>query len=216
MKTIIINTSARKNWNTAMMLKGAKKGAEAAGAETEYIDLFDLDFSGCHSCMACKLKEAEKNRCYWNDDLSPLIDKILHADCVIIGTPIYFWDVSAAFRALLERLCFCTLSYDGNGHFLDRQVNVGLIYTMNTSEEGFETNVRPNVNNIEEMFAKFLKGKVMSCTAFRTLQVNDYSKYCMAKFNEEERREGREKRFPEDIRKAYEMARELSSKPSDN
>ena len=41
MKTIILNGSPRKNWNTAMMLKEAQKGAAAAGAETEYIDLFD-------------------------------------------------------------------------------------------------------------------------------------------------------------------------------
>ena len=37
MKTIILNGSPRKNWNTAMMLKEAKRGAESAGAETEYI-----------------------------------------------------------------------------------------------------------------------------------------------------------------------------------
>ena len=42
MKTIILNGSPRKNWNTAMMLKEAKRGAESVGAETEYIDLFDL------------------------------------------------------------------------------------------------------------------------------------------------------------------------------
>lgn len=37
MKTIILNGSPRKNWNTAMMLKEAQKGAESVGAETEYI-----------------------------------------------------------------------------------------------------------------------------------------------------------------------------------
>ena len=50
MKTIIINAGPRKNQNTAMMLKEAQKGAEAAGAETEYIDLYDLNFTGCRSC----------------------------------------------------------------------------------------------------------------------------------------------------------------------
>ena len=210
MKTIIVNASPRKNWNTAMMLMEARKGAEAAGAETEYVDLYDLTFSGCRSCMACKLKNSEKNRCYWNDELTPLIDRILHADCVIIGTPIYFWDVSAGFRALMERLCFCTLSYDGTGHFLDREINVGLIYTMNTSKESYEANLRPLLKTNEDMFAKFLKGKVGCCEAFETLQVEDYSKYCMAKFNEEERKEGREKRFPEDLGKAYELGRRLS------
>ena len=41
MKTIILNGSPRKNWNTAMMLQEARKGAESVGADTEYIDLFD-------------------------------------------------------------------------------------------------------------------------------------------------------------------------------
>ena len=44
MKTIILNGSPRKNWNTAMMLKEAQKGAESVGAETEYINLFDLSY----------------------------------------------------------------------------------------------------------------------------------------------------------------------------
>ena len=54
MKTIILNGSPRKNWNTALMLKEAGKGAESVGAEVEYIDLFDLSYTGCRSCMACK------------------------------------------------------------------------------------------------------------------------------------------------------------------
>ena len=33
MKTIILNGSPRKNWNTALMLKEARKGAESVGAE---------------------------------------------------------------------------------------------------------------------------------------------------------------------------------------
>lgn len=51
MKTIILNASPRKNWNTAQLLKSAAKGAESAGAEVEYIDLYDLNFTGCRSCM---------------------------------------------------------------------------------------------------------------------------------------------------------------------
>lgn len=44
MKTIILNGSPRKAWNTALMLKEGQKGAESAGAETEYIDLFNLTY----------------------------------------------------------------------------------------------------------------------------------------------------------------------------
>jgi multimeric flavodoxin WrbA len=53
---IAVNGSPRKRWNTAMMLEHALKGAESKGAETELIHLYDLDFKGCTSCFACKLK----------------------------------------------------------------------------------------------------------------------------------------------------------------
>lgn len=69
MKTILLNGSPRKNWNTALMLKAAQKGAESVGAETEYIDLFDLSYTGCRSCLACKRKDAERCKCFWKDDL---------------------------------------------------------------------------------------------------------------------------------------------------
>ena len=48
-KTIILNASPRKNGTTAMMLQSAAKGAEFVGAEVEYVNLYDLNFVGCHS-----------------------------------------------------------------------------------------------------------------------------------------------------------------------
>ena len=110
MKTILLNGSPRKNWNTAMMLKEAQKGAESVGAETEYIDLFDLSYTGCRSCLACKRKGAERCKCFWKDDLSPVIDRIFAADALIIGSPIYLGDVTSQVHGLIERLHFCALS----------------------------------------------------------------------------------------------------------
>ena len=80
MKTIIVNASPRKNWNTAQLLKEAQQGAESAGAQVEYVELFDLAFTGCRSCMVCKAKAARHPGCAWKDDLSPLIDRILAAE----------------------------------------------------------------------------------------------------------------------------------------
>ena len=73
-----------------MMLKEAQKGAGSVGAETEYIDLFDLSYTGCRFCLACKRKDVERWKCFWKDDLSPLIDRIFEADALIIGSP-YTW-----------------------------------------------------------------------------------------------------------------------------
>lgn len=215
MKTIIVNAGPRKGWNTDLMLKEAQKGAEAAGAETEYIDLYDLTFSGCRSCLECKRKAAEKCKCYWDDDLSPVIEKILSADALIIGSPIYMGQPTAGFRALYERLIFCCLSYDGGKGYFNGKVNVGLVYTMNSPKKYFEKVILPSYRGTEDTIALILNGRVETLAAFETLQVEDYSKYNMAMFDEKSRKEGREKRFPEDLKNAYSLGFELS-KPEDN
>lgn len=112
MKTIILNGSPRNNWNTAKMLWEAQKGAESVGAETEYIDLYDLSYTGCRSCLACKRKDVKRCHCFWTDDISPVIDRIFAADALIIGSPIYLGNITSQVHALIERLHFCALSYD--------------------------------------------------------------------------------------------------------
>lgn len=209
MKTIVINASPRKNWNTAQLLKSAQKGAESAGSETEYIDLYDLKFTGCRSCLACKRKGAERCKCYWKDDLSPLIDRITQAQSLIIGSPIYFGEPTAQFRALLERLLFVMLSYDNYSTYFTGKVNVGLIYTMNASGVYVETLIKPMAKNMEGLF-RFLNGTVKTYLSCNTTQVADYSKYSMAGFDVEKKKETREKQFPIDLEEAYKMGRELA------
>ena len=116
-KTLVLNASPRKAWNTAKLLKSAAEGARSAGSEVEYIDLYDLSFTGCRSCMLCKRKGAERCRCYWKDDLSPIIDKIFHADVLLIGTAIYLGRPTSRYFEVMERLHFCALSYDDYSNY---------------------------------------------------------------------------------------------------
>lgn len=209
MKTIILNASPRKNWNTAQLLKEAQKGAESAGAETEYIDLYDIDFTGCRSCLACKLKGGRHPGCAWKDELSPLIDRILDADALIIGSPIYWGEPTAHFRAVMERLVFCTMPYE-EGTYFDGKVNVGFIYTANAPEAYYEANLRPYLDNVESLFKMGLHGETKSYAACDTLQVKDYSKYDMGFFNEEAKKAHRDAQFPKDLEEAYKLGAEIT------
>lgn len=208
MKTIIINASPRKNWNTAQLLKEAQKGAESVGAKTEYIDLYDMSFTGCRSCLACKLKDGKHPGCAWKDDLSPLIERILEADALIIGTPIYWGEPTAQFRALMERLVFCTLPYEA-GTYFQGKVDVGFIYTMNAGEGYYEQNLRPYLTNVENLFRMGLHGEVKSYASCDTLQVKDYSRYDMAYFSEEDKRRHREDQFPTDQAECFKLGAEM-------
>ena len=208
MKTIILNGSPRKNWNTALMLKEAKRGAESAGSETEYIDLFDLTYTGCRSCLACKRKGTERCKCFWKDDLSPLIDRIFAADALIIGSPIYLGDITSQVRGLIERLHFCALSYDDYSNYFKGKVNVGIILTMNAPKTYYSLAYEKKASEIAGAF-KALNGSVQVYACCDTLQVKDYSKYNMASFSEEHKRAVRQKQFPKDLEKAFEMGAKL-------
>ena len=210
---IIINASPRRDCNTGTLLREAKKGAESAGANAEYVNLYDLSFTGCHSCLACKRNETQKNKCFWNDDLSPLIEKILASDAVIIGTPIFFGEPSAHFRALIERLLFCVLSYemDGNGSYFDRQLNVGIIYTMNAPKSYYDKTLRQSLVHTENIIKMLLKGNVLTYGSCNTLQVEDYSKYRMSIFNESAKRSYHDRQFPVDLQEAFKMGAEIVS-----
>ena len=210
MKTILINASPRKNWNTAQLLKEAQKGAESVGAETEYIDLYDYTFTGCRSCLACKRAGAERNKCYWKDDLTPLIDKILAADAVIIGSPIYFGQPTAGFRALWERLAFPVLSYDGGEiSYYDGKLDAVFIWTMNATGDYYENGIKPALSVTESTAPMFFHGKVESYAALDTLQVKDYSKYSMGAFDATAKQERHDEQFPKDLEAAFAMGTRL-------
>ncbi len=112
MKTIAVNGSPRKNWNTAILLENALKGAVSEGSKTELIHLYNLNFKGCISCFKCK-KHGGKNfgKCAVKDDLTPVLKKIDKADVLIIGSPIYIGSVSGEMKSFMERLLFQYMIY---------------------------------------------------------------------------------------------------------
>ncbi|MBO6092771.1 MAG: flavodoxin family protein, partial [Oscillospiraceae bacterium] len=183
--------------------------AESVGAETEYIDLYDLSYTGCRSCLACKRKEAERCKCFWPDDLSPVIDRILAADALIIGSPIYLGDITSHVHALIERLHFCTLSYDDYSSYFTGKVNVGIILTMNAPKAFYNIGYRKKAKETAQSF-RALNGSVEVYACCDTLQVQDYSKYNMAGFDEAHKKEMRKNQFPKDLEKAFQMGASLS------
>ena len=108
---IAINGSPRRNGNTSTLLQHAIQGAQSAGAETELVHLYSLNFKGCTSCFACKLKSRPHGTCAMKDDLSPVLERIKEADAVVFGSPIYFMNISAGMAAFIERLFFSNYIY---------------------------------------------------------------------------------------------------------
>lgn len=207
MKIIAINGSPRKNKNTAILLKKALEGAESNGAETELVHLYDLDYKGCVSCFACKLKDGKSyGKCAFKDGLSPLLEKIAEADAIILGSPIYFGSTTGEMHSFLERLLFPYLTYtEGYKSLFDGKLLIGLIYTMNVTSDqmaamGYIENLKSNEFRLNNIL-----GPVESIYANDTYQFDDYSKYVATVFDSDKKAKSKEEQFPEDCKKAYEM-----------
>jgi len=101
-KVLAISTSPRANSNSDLLLKQALAGAQAAGAQTEYIRLCDLNIAACIECNSCY----ETGKCKIEDDYQMLSAKILDADRLIFATPVFFMTVCAQAKMLIDR-CQC-------------------------------------------------------------------------------------------------------------
>lgn len=210
MKAIAINGSPRKGWNTEKLLIEALRGAKSAGAETSLIQLYDLNYTGCKSCFGCKRKGMEQNHCILKDDLTSILDEILDADVLLLGSPIYFGNVTGQMISLFERLFFPLLSYDDYAKRLfDGKVNVALFYTMNTSKEFYENMMKQLLQN-QIVLLQRLGGRVEVYAACDTYQFNDYAKYHAGMFDETHKRKVRDEQFPKDLKAAYVIGYKLT------
>ena len=212
-KVIILNASPRTNFNTAKMLKEAQKGAESVGAEVEYFDLVKLNYKGCMSCFACKIKNSKTNGlCAIRDDLRPILEKIYQADAVIVGTPVYFGYATGMFRNLMERMLFAPMKYmKENNNLLNKKISSGLIYTMNCpNEEVFKQYNMDKTLGFDANACRMLFGHCEVLNAFDTYQFTDYSKYDCDAFDETHKKEMLETQFPKDLEKAFELGKRLT------
>ena len=211
-KIILINGSPRKNWNTDALMKKALEGAVSAGAEAEMVYLYDLKFRGCVSCMACKLKkEPRPNRCIQRDDLTAVLDKVHEANAVVLGSPIYFSEVTGEMRSFFERFLFQYLNYDDYSKPLSPAKKTAWVFTMNIPEALFDDFGYSALFQRYENWMKLYFGHCETLLATDTMQVKDYSRYHLAGFDAQAKLLRHETVFPEDCRKAYELGRRLCS-----
>lgn len=98
-KVIGIIGSPRKNSNTEILVKKALKAAEDAGALTEIINLGKAEIEPCIACDICK----STGECAIYDDMRGIIGKLQEAHGIIIGSPVYFGNVSSHMKMFMDR-----------------------------------------------------------------------------------------------------------------
>ena len=99
MKVIGILGSPRREGNTEILLDEALRGASDHGGLCEKIVLRDLKITPCLEIYKC----AEDGVCAIQDDMQPLFPKIVHAERLIIASPVFFYGVTGLAKAMIDR-----------------------------------------------------------------------------------------------------------------
>ena len=207
-KIVAVNAGPRKGWNTDTLITEAAKGAESAGAEVVYFDLFKLEkYTGCISCFGCK-REKFKGHCVCRDGLTPVLDAIREADGLIIGSPNYLSEVTASFRSLDGRLVFQNLTYNMETPCCNEHpVPVLLIMTSNAPDTMYAGMIR----NYQQTLNNFV-GPTETLVSGNTLQLKDYRKtdWPWTMFDPAAKQERHDTVFPQECKKAFKMGKKLA------
>ena len=102
MKVMAFNGSARKDGNTAILIRTVFSELEKEGIETELFQLAGKKIQGCIACFKC-FQNKDRQCSVKKDVVNECIDKMLEADGIILGSPTYFADVSSELKALIDR-----------------------------------------------------------------------------------------------------------------
>lgn len=100
MKVLAINSSARKDGNTAILINTVLEELNKAGIETEMIQLAGNVIEPCKACWACG---GQGNCVHRKDSFREVFEKMKEADGILLGSPVYSANVSANMQAFLER-----------------------------------------------------------------------------------------------------------------
>ncbi|MDA3931095.1 MAG: flavodoxin family protein [Prolixibacteraceae bacterium] len=129
-KVIAFNGSPRAKGNTSILIKTVFDVLNENGIDTEIIQVGNKKVHGCTACGKCR--EFQDKKCHIkNDLLNTCIEKMIEADGILLGSPVYFADITSEMKALIDVAGYVTR---GNGHLLARKVGAGLVAVRRAGE----------------------------------------------------------------------------------
>jgi multimeric flavodoxin WrbA len=144
MRIIGIEGSPRKNGNTEKLVRSILQGAMDDGHEGRLFKLADMRISPCLGCIGCR----ETGDCVIKDDMLRIYEGIQAADAIVIGSPVYMWQVSAQTKMFIDRLVpFIKPDFSTR---LDREKRLLLAFTQgNPDSQAFQ----PYFDYLEKLFS---------------------------------------------------------------
>jgi multimeric flavodoxin WrbA len=123
MKVIGFNGSARKDGNTAILIRRVFEQLEAEGIETKLVNLGPQSVNGCLACLQC-FKNKDGHCVQVQDSLNDWLDEMAAADGIILGTPVYFANISGQIKCFMDRAWMVARA---NGNLFRRKVGAAVV-----------------------------------------------------------------------------------------
>jgi multimeric flavodoxin WrbA len=123
MKVVAFNGSPRENGNTTILLNTALEEVRNEGIETELVQLGKKPIRGCIACYKC-FKNKNGKCAVDTDIINDCIEKMVESEGILLGSPVYFSDVSATMKALIER---SGMVARWNDEMFKRKVGAGVV-----------------------------------------------------------------------------------------
>jgi len=166
MKVVAFVGSPRTEGSTDLIVRQVLKGAEEEGADTSIYHLGLLDVNGCVGCMGCR----KTGVCVVDDGMTPLYEVLHEADAVVLGTPIYFFYMTAQMKAFTDRL-FAFIGEDFETR-LERKETVLVVTQGADSPEYFESQIR-SMTEAWGMCGLAINETILSCSTGTREQVEE-------------------------------------------
>ena len=144
MKVVAVNGSAREGGNTRILIDHVCAELNREGIETQVFELAGLAIHGCRVCDKCSGPDPECTQ--YDDDINEVLPHLLQADGIILGSPVYFSDVTPEMKGLIDRAG--RVNRSGGHKLLTRKVatavsatrRAGALRTLDTLTHFFTVN----------------------------------------------------------------------------
>jgi len=123
MKVIGFNGSARRDGNTAAMVKVVFAELEKQGIGTELYQMAGKKIRGCIACYKC-FKNKDGHCAVTGDIVNECLDKMAEADGIVLGSPTYFANATPEIMALVCRAGMVAIANDA---MLRRKVGAAVV-----------------------------------------------------------------------------------------
>ena len=124
MKLLALEGSPRENGNTEKLVKAILESAKENGAETKFYKLTEMNISLCLGCSTCR----DTGTCVTDDAMRFLLEEIQASDVIILGSPVYMWQVSGQMKVFMDR--FVRLLKPDYSVRLDEGKRIAFAYTQ--------------------------------------------------------------------------------------